>query len=206
MAVKKGSVVVYLRVIVRVLFLSLVFKKWPLRVISITFPSYLRVEANNKELSKSCILSIATCYKFLNHSSIVMLYMTLFLLFKSGVRFQSYCNLPKSGGLLTTLKLDNTFLTCFIRCISAPRALFDFIQRLLWLSMVPGTKTHHTWHLPRTHFIIKLYHAFLGIALLLDEASISINIPTPYRAPSSQTFKPYLVDLYFQVGSNNILA
>jgi hypothetical protein len=84
-----------------------------------------------------------------------MLNMTLVLLFKSKVQLRSYGNSPKSGGLLATPKVGNTFPTPIKHCISASRAPFDFIQRLLWLSTVPGQYKDISY-LSRTHFFIKL--------------------------------------------------
>jgi hypothetical protein len=84
-----------------------------------------------------------------------MLNMTLVLLFKSEFWLRSYSESPESGGLLTTPKIGNTFPLPIKHCISASRALFDFIQRLLWLSIVPGQYID-TSYLSRTHFFIKL--------------------------------------------------
>jgi hypothetical protein len=84
-----------------------------------------------------------------------MLNMTLVLLFKSEAWLRSYRESPKSRGLLATLKIGNTFPTRIKHCVSASRALFDFIQRLLWLSIVPGQYID-TSYLSRTHFFIKL--------------------------------------------------
>jgi hypothetical protein len=89
----------------------------------------------------------------------IVLCMTLVLIFKSEVWLHSYGESPKSGGLLATPKIGHTFPTPIKHCISASRALFDFIQRLLWLSIVPGQYID-TSYLSRTHFFIKLWCIF----------------------------------------------
>jgi hypothetical protein len=82
-----------------------------------------------------------------------MPYMTLVLLFESEARSRSYGRFTKSGGPGVTPKVVSNFINAQKRCTSAPRAPFDSISRLLWLSMVPG-QYRDTSYLPRTHLII----------------------------------------------------
>lgn len=101
--------------------------------------------------------------------------MSLVLLFKAfqiiGVWLCSYGNSPpKWGVLLMTPNIYNNFPTHVKHCILTPRALIDFIQRLLLL-----------W--------VMALSFWFGDALFPDKASIS--------TPPQSTFHPSLVTGFF---------